>query len=794
MAAKDNTGRIILFMVGGGFLSVVALVGWLIFKPDPPVPQIDIDGYKPSSEFAFAYNALSKAAEVSEAKNVDPEPAKEEQKPADIVDLQIESDATSAVEQKPETAPAKEEPLFSATTDRRPSDFNLERTFRIIRGLDIAQAGGKGKKACADWMSFLRYMANQDYRGVPAEVIEAQAGLLPILDRIREIEADIDDHSGGMAVLKAVGVGANEAVNNMDEGTMANLMSFALPPAAAMRAMSISQKSVGAAIANYNVTGAKRRQIERQLKEVQFAYFKFLAKYVPIRVKYEKEWNDLCLAKDKMHIQVGAASWESAANTAKEILEQYPHDRESAVLRALSLSRMALADARAASEKQAETTFMSEDGVMKDIGESVKTTVTLVPKDDPRIVEAGAILAKYINEHPDSAAPALIVGGLIRCMTGDMRGAMESLDQSSIEYPREAGRLADMLEAYASRPYLEKTAEGQRLLRMHRSLCEGFGAFSPNLEKAFVYEREGEFKKAQEEIFNHFFRRTNQESIHELVSDMDFCERNLSVGFKGLLMEHAYLDVDFEQVRNAKTLGMTTKDDEIKVSLHNRADIELRNVRLFLCVQFTEMYKGEYDIIKVGSVGVLKPGEKYAFPAADLGRDSKEFKDISNVRAIVMTDDKICWVDTVRAKRSHAINISSGVDWLDLPFTVAEYLSAFGLSPAKIASMARAAPVLFESKMWPKSDVLEISFPRIFAALDPIFTIGEIGSDGCVYPEENRVAGTKITLRFPVKLKDSETCNLCVYSDYLSFRITLKREGKNVSIAGVAPLERLKKN
>ena len=83
-----------------------------------------------------------------------------------------------------------------------------------------------------------------------------------------------------------------------------------------------------------------------------------------------------------------------------------------------------------------------------------------------------------------------------------------------------------------------------------------------------------------------------------------------------------------------------------------------------------------------------------------------------------------------------------------------------------------------------------MSLPRIFAVLDPVFTIGEIGTDDCVYPDENRVAGSKITLRFPVNLKDGATCDLCVYSDYISFRIRLKRDGKSVSIADVSRIKR----
>ena len=53
--------------------------------------------------------------------------------------------------------------------------------------------------------------------------------------------------------------------------------------------------------------------------------------------------------------------------------------------------------------------------------------------------------------------------------TGDLVHALVSFDQSSIEYPRQAATLNNMLEVYASRHHLEKTAEGQRLLQLHRS-------------------------------------------------------------------------------------------------------------------------------------------------------------------------------------------------------------------------------------------------------------------------------------------------------------------------------------
>ena len=773
----------------GCFAVLVVLLLWLALRPDPPVPKVDFDNYTPSAEFKEAYNALHRAPAPEKSAETAAEPKPETsvevvrppaEKPAPEVSVPAEKPAPAAEPEKvaePGRAVRPPKPL----PDGPGKDFDAENTFMVMRAMELAQ------QRCGDWMEFLRQLASMDYSGVPSEVLEAQAKLLPIMERLHEVEDELDENSGSMAVLNALGSGAMGALGSVDGAGL--LVLAAGGPLAGLKAKAVLETGVNKALDSYKASGSKRKAIARELKEVQRAYVQYLAGYMPIRRKYEMEWDSLCLMKDKAYLQFGKGDYENAAESAKAVYEKYPYDRESVILRALSLARLAMMDAARSADAGAAGAEPAADGVMSDIKPSSSSSVR-VSENDPRIVEAKALLDRHVAKNPALAAPALVVKGVIECAVGDVKSAMTSLDQSSLEYPRQAERLADMFEAYASRPYLEKTAEGQRLLRLHRSLCEGFGAFSPNLEKAFVYERSHDYAKAKEEIFNHFFRRSNQESIHELFSDMEFCESNLSVGFKSLVPERTFFDVEYSQVRDKKWLGMTTKDGVIEVALQNRADIELTNVRLFLCVHFTEMYTGEYDVLRVGAVGKLAPGEKCVFDPVSLGRDGKTFRDIAGVRAIVMTDDRICWVDSVKGRRSHAANVMFGHDKVALPFTIVEYLAAFGTDVAKLARLAGEAPIVYKNGIWPKSDTIEVSLPRIFAILDPVFTIGEIGTDDCVYPDENRVAGSRITLRFPVNLKDGATCDLCVYSDYVSFRIRLKRDGKSVSIADVSRIKR----
>ena len=44
------------------------------------------------------------------------------------------------------------------------------------------------------------------------------------------------------------------------------------------------------------------------------------------------------------------------------------------------------------------------------------------------------------------------------------------------------------------------------------------------------------------------------------------------------------------------------------VSLSNRSDLRLENVRVFLCIHYTDMYKDEYDVVKVPkTLNVIEP-------------------------------------------------------------------------------------------------------------------------------------------------------------------------------------------
>ena len=259
---------------------------------------------------------------------------------------------------------------------------------------------------------------------------------------------------------------------------------------------------------------------------------------------------------------------------------------------------------------------------------------------------AMSTLDDYVAQNPDKTAPALLMRGVIYQRMGYAEDALSCFHQASIEYPRQAAQLTDMLDSYCMRNYLNKTAEGLYLLQLYRSMMEGYGVFSPNLLKAKYYADSGQQEESQNEIYNHFFRRGNQKYYDGLLSDMQFCEQNLPDAFKQLLIDKKFLSIAVEPA--SKWLVMTDQEN-MQVSVKNLSGKRLENVRIFLCIHYTDMHKEEYDVVKVPqTISIIEPDDEVDTEPVPLGYRDKKYSDITRIRAIAMTDDRLCWVDDIQ--------------------------------------------------------------------------------------------------------------------------------------------------
>ena len=541
-----------------------------------------------------------------------------------------------------------------------------------------------------------------------------------------------------------------------------------------------------------------KSKLEDEIEELKMAYIDYLSGFVPVYTKYMKEWDRLCINKDKAYFDVYSGRMVDAYNSTSKILQQYPRNREALLLKSLSLINIG----------SGEMNTMPDSPEVLSIVKEMQLPDSMKCEWNDFFVEADITLDNYIELYPERSAPALVLKGLLNYRIGKEQQALSYLDQAAMEYPRQAERLTDLLDSYRSRTYLNKTPEGQYLLRLYRSTMEGYGMFSPNFLKSKYYVQKGMMEESKNEIFNHFFRRGNQGIYDCLLSDMQFCEDYLYSSFKQLLMEHSFIDVAITPTTDWK---FSDKDDEIRVSINNRSDIDLENVRIFLCIHYTDMYKNEYDVVKVPTTkSIIKHHEISDLGTMKLAYADKKYQDITRVRAIAMTDDKICWIDKADYKESHAstlLNTSQYGKEILLDKIKKHFLTDYSLDADALQKLLEmeisvngGAPIQkmenstwlswgkvkeissTVTELWSKPDKkLKLEIPRVLTLIDPVFSIYQLqDKDKVMLPQENFLAGSSIRLKFDYELKDGDLLPLYIYSDFVNFRVDIEyKEGES---------------
>jgi hypothetical protein len=689
-----------------------------------------------------------------------------------------------------EYSPSEEfEPAYEALEAKTP-EYDIEETVRAMNALEVAQCQSE------DFMSYLEYVAKQDFSRVAPEVLEQKKKLFPILQRLYELQKEHEELDDVWMLMRSATSGASTFVSEVNPVGVIGSMLVGDATLSSISVSSGMEKAQTAAFDEYEKQKELKRKLEREIETVRMSYIEYLEDYAPVYYKYMQEWDALCLKKDKAYIDLYGGNPMDAYNQTQEILKDYPTNREALLLKGLSLIQLSDVSPKANLENTSQLSTVNSqlstdsiDGDALELGQ---------PDDRMELqMEAEATLDQYIQLYPSRSAPALVLKGLLYREQGEAAKAVSYFDQASMEYPRQAAALTDLLDSYKARTYLNKSAEGKYLLRLYRSTMEGFGIFSPNLLKAHYYAEHNDVEKSKEEIFNHFYRRGNQGVYDCLLSDMQYCEENMYSSFRQILMEQSFLDVAVEPTMN---WTLSDKDDEIKVIINNRSDIDLENVRIFLCLHYTDMYKDEYDVQKLPSVNIIKHHDKTEIGVVKLNYEDKKYNDITRIRAIAMTDDKICWIDNVDYKYMKAQETSRSSSGKNrksdesITSVKKQLLEDFDVDNGKLQSIIQEGMKVYgtasDGNLWNdvKRDVknlvtgkdkkLRIELPRILTLIDPVFSLYQLNDkDKSVRPSENYLSGSNIRLKFDYEPKQDETIPLYIYSDFANFKVTIKFEG-----------------
>ena len=663
-------------------------------------------------------------------------------------------------------------------------DYDLEKTVRVLNALELAQVRSES------FDEFLDYMARQDYTGVAPDVLEAKRKLFPVLEYTYKLREQDEQLSDAWMLMRGAARGGETLVRNTSAST---LLRAALGDMFAVLGIvngEDAERSTNEAFAQYEADKKLKSQLRDDLQKLRVSYRQYLEDYTPIYKKYMQEYDALCIEKDKAYLDLYAGRTDEALSHTQSILQKYPDNPEAMLLHAMALIIQSKGFKVQGSKVQG-------DGVLRD---------SVVPDSViPGVERASALLARYAARHPSRTAPALVLEGLLLQKMGDEEGAMSRFHQASVEYPRQAAQLTDMLDSYNRRNYLTRTPEGQYLRRLYASTMEGYGLFSPNLLKAKYYADQGKMEQSREEIYNHFFRRGNQGIYDELLSDMQFCEEHLYGAFKGLLLESSYVDVSIEP--ESEWLFWDS-DDVMRVTINNRSDLDLENVRVFLCIHYTDMYKDEYDVIKVPhTANIIAKHTTADLDTVVLRYPGKTYKDITRIRAIAMTDDRICWVDDVNDKQSHALSFLRGGQ-RDASALQAqareEYLRTYSLEPQKLRRTLQEGITILPPEEDPSADRswwdtflswfsspdndLKLELPRVLAMTDPVFSLHPLDSDAAITPEDNYLSGTVIRLRFPYVPAYGDHLPLYIYTESATFLADILYRGKDSQVLSVTIL------
>ena len=671
--------------------------------------------------------------------------------------------------------------------------YDIEQTIRVINAMELAQVNSES------FDEFLDYMAKQDFTGVAPDVLEAKRMLFPLLEYTYKLQQTDEKLNNIWMLMRSVAKGGESLTENTSLVELIMMMHSDIFALFHLASGGDTEKALEEAFSQYENDAKLKAQVREDLERLRLSYRNYLEYYVPIYKKYMQEYDALCVEKDRAYLDLYGGRADDALVHTGNILKKYPNNSEAMLLHSMGLI------IESASEVDPRPTITMNDietqqpNPDNDLDDRPRLPMTVKQK------EADDMLLRYHELYPDRTAPALVLEGLLYQQLGDQRSAMLRFHQASAEYPRQAEQLTDMLDAYNMRTYLCKTQEGQYLRRLYASTMEGYGLFSPNLLKAHHYAANGDMEESRNEIFNHFFRRGNQGIYDELLSDMQFCEENLYGPFKSLLLEQSYLDVTVEP---EKTWVFWHKDNVLHVKISNRSDLKLENVRVFLCIHYTDMYKDEYDVVKVPKTqNIIEPRSTADLETVEINYRDKSYDDITRIRAIAMTDDRICWIDEVNYKNEKALAPYRNEE-KDLTERQQkareEYLSNYSLEPQKlqkalregVSVMAPEEDPCAEKSGWKKftgwfrrhDNTLAIELPRTLVMADPVFSIRPLDAGDALQPDENYLSGTTIHLHFDYTPECEEALPLYIYTDAADFKVDIMYRGKDSTVENVTIL------
>ncbi len=588
---------------------------------------------------------------------------------------------------------------------RKGEGYDLDQTVRVLHEIDAGIASGGSLE------EYLAGMAMQDYRRVPAEVLEARAEVLDVLFRLYATQTEAEEQAATWALVQHMGPVLNVLMMaKLDVGGDAGL---SIPLTGGGGSVQIAEagidrEGVRRVYDDWKTQQAEHTRLLREVMVLEQELIGTLARHAEVYHRYLEEWGRLCALRDRAYLAAHSGDWQAAASAARAAINLAPHEREAHLLLALALIEGEL-------------------------------------ESPERPDEAARLLEAYIQEHPDASAPAYLLRGVMHADRGDLDAARLDLQQAAATYPKQAELLADMLDPYRarSRTFLRKSREGNLVLALYKSSMLGAAWFSPDLQLARLAFEQGDEETGRKKVMDHFARRRAQGQWDLVIRDLQFCEAFLADDYQLILPERGWLDLEVEE---------TILGSKLKVAVDNRSDRTLHNASLVLCLHFTDMHPDDYETFAPRTEPVLEAHQTTRYDEVEvklaMGDEIKSVDDVATMRAVLVSNEAVAWVDTVTFKRDQAhrqreerMRKRAEQRWSPAHRTVSEQNRLVELSLASLEEGARLAT----SSDLGKDDV-HIDLPYLMAVLAPVFQLQ--AGDRKLEVSDNRIEDGLIRLGF----------------------------------------------
>lgn len=599
------------------------------------------------------------------------------------------------------------------------NSLNLEATIKVIFTLDEAIKNVK------DVQEYTEYLYKQDMTGVAPDVISSYQKLLPVLDNLYDAEAEKELNEDLWLVFSELVDVKQTLINAGAQAAVQDYMG------AALTALQAQNDALQIGIKRYK----EDLEIDNKIRNINTSYLDYVKLSSPIYLKYMIQWDKLCAQRDQAYISLYNSNYSKVIEFADTALELSPNDRESILLKGFALLSL---------NNNNNNTF---------------------PNDEQKITqfeEIETILASYFEQFPSSTAPAFVLKGILEYQKGEIENAFTSFDEASILYPKQSEALLGLVNIFKIRGSIFRSVESEFIVKTYMSTMEGFGNFSPNFQKAIIHRDLGNKTEAIEEIKRHFFRRGNQVVQDYLPGDLNFCNKYLPTVFSEMFVERPFVDIEVSEG------SIIDPKNSLRVKMTNNSNRTIENVRLFLCIHFTDSYKDNYQVFKVpDALNILSPySEKdYEEPLEItyewLGNKKIVPEDIVKLRGVIITDDIVSWIDEKGFKFQTAKDRSEKHGKLKTD-----------LSSELISALEKSEISVDEGYVY---NDITFSLPKELIALEPYVTINDINSINPIQPKSKQIDAQLLVYKFRTRVKMNNLKEIHIITKSGSLKIPIPK-------------------